>query len=263
MTAILERILHTKVQEIHEARQHRSEAELFRLIEQQPPPRNFTSKLRDTPGLAIIAEIKKASPSAGTIRPEFDVVTIARSFEQNGADAISVLTDQQYFQGSLDNLKQVRSQVQLPTLRKDFLIDPYQLLESRAAGADAVLLIAECLPGALLKQMYQRATDLGLHVLLELHDAEQLPRVLDTGAAVIGINNRDLRTFVTRLEHTLELLPLIPKDRVIVSESGISTATAAQRLFEAGVKAVLVGEALMRSPDPGAALLGLRSSMVR
>ncbi|MCS7270976.1 MAG: indole-3-glycerol phosphate synthase TrpC, partial [Gemmataceae bacterium] len=142
----------------------------------------------------------------------------------------------------------------LPVLRKDFLIDEYQLWEARAAGADAVLLIAECLPGPRLQEMYRLAQALGLHVLMELHEATELPRVLDTGAPVIGINNRNLRTFVTRLEHTLELLPSIPQDRLVVSESGIGTPADVQRLAQAGVHAILVGEALMRQTDPGVAL---------
>lgn len=257
---ILERILNVKCREIEQARVQVPEAELSRQVGRLTPPRDFTAALRSAPAGAIIAEIKKASPSAGTIRPDFDPLAIARSYERYGADAISILTDTTFFDGSLDILRQVRLQVQVPILRKDFLIDPYQLLESRAAGADAVLLIAECLPGPRLQEMYQRAADLGLHVLIELHDAEQLARVLDTGAPVIGINNRDLRTFVTRLEHTLDLLPHIPPDRIVVSESGISTPADAARLFEAGVKALLVGEALMRAPDPGVALCRLRSA---
>jgi indole-3-glycerol phosphate synthase len=202
--------------------------------------------------------VKKASPSAGVIRADFDPVAIARTYEAHGATAISVLTDVEYFQGSLKYLTDVRAAVGLPVLRKDFIIDRYQLLEARAAGADAVLLIAECLPGDRLPTLQREATSLGLHTRVELHDAEQLPRVLDCGAPVIGINNRDLRTFTTRLEHTLELLPKIPADRTVVSESGIKTHADLVKLGTAGARAVLVGESLMRAADIGAALDALR-----
>jgi indole-3-glycerol phosphate synthase len=192
------------------------------------------------------------------IRADFDPVAIARTYQQHGAAAISVLTDAEFFQGSLADLTAVKAAVGCPVLRKDFVLDRYQLLEARAAGADAVLLIAECLPGDRLAALHRQATGLGLHTLVELHDAEELPRVLDSGGPVIGINNRDLRTFRTRLEHTLELLPKIPGDRTVVSESGISSHADLVRLGAAGAKAVLVGESLMRAPDIGAALDALR-----
>ena len=163
-----------------------------------------------------------------------------------------------YFQGSLAYLTAVRRAVPVPVLRKDFVLDRYQLLEARSAGADAALLIAECLPGDRLAVLQREATEIGLHTLVELHDAEELPRVLDCGARVIGINNRDLRTFTTRLEHTLDLLAQIPADRVVVSESGIRTHVDLQRLAAAGARAVLVGESLMRAPHIGAALDELR-----
>ncbi len=204
--------------------------------------------------MQIIAEVKKASPSAGVIRADFDPAAIARIYERHGAACISVLTDRPFFQGDLRYLSLVREQVSLPLLRKDFILDRYQLLEARAAGADAALLIAEVLPGDLLAQLYRDALELGLHVLVELHDAEQLPRVLDCGASLIGINNRDLRRFETRLEQTLELVGKIPPDRCLVSESGIKTHADLQRLEAAGVKAVLVGETLMRAADIGAEL---------
>jgi indole-3-glycerol phosphate synthase len=208
--------------------------------------------------MRVIAEVKKASPSAGVIRAEFDPVAIARTYEEHEAAAISVLTDAEFFQGSLEYLTAVKQAVLCPVLRKDFILDRYQLLEARAAGADAALLIAECLPGDSLAALQRDAAALGLHTLVELHDADQLPRVLDCGAKVIGINNRDLRTFTTRLEHTLELAARIPKDRVVVSESGIRTNADLDRLYAAGVRAVLVGESLMRAPDIGAALDTLR-----
>jgi indole-3-glycerol phosphate synthase len=233
-------------------------AELERRSAAWPPVRDFAAALRQSGQIAIIAEVKKASPSAGVIRPDFDPVAIAQVYAAHGAAAISVLTDREYFQGRLEYLTAIKNVVSLPVLRKDFIIDHYQLLEARAAGADAALLIAECLPGEQLATLQQYATDLGLQTLVELHDAEQLPRVLACGATIIGINNRDLRTFVTRLDHTRELLPHIPADRLVVSESGIRTHADLVSLQAAGVQAVLVGESLMRAPDIGAALDSLR-----
>ena len=258
MPSILERIVETKWREIAAARQRHSDTDLCHRCEAFPPARDFTAAVGRRGVVNVIAEVKKASPSAGVIRRDFDPVTIGTTYAAHGAAAISVLTDQDYFQGSLAYLTAVRAAVPVPVLRKDFLLDRYQLLESRVAGADAVLLIAECLPGDRLATLQNDATALGLHTLVELHDAEELPRVLDCGATVIGINNRDLRTFQTRLEHTLDLMARIPGDRIVVSESGIRTHADLVRLGEAGVRAVLVGESLMRSPDIGAALDALR-----
>jgi indole-3-glycerol phosphate synthase len=251
---ILDRIVETKWAEIETARRAVPEAELQRRAREAPAVRDFTAAVGRPDEVRVIAEVKKASPSAGVIRPDFDPVAIARTYERHGAAAISVLTDERYFQGRLPYLTAVREAVGCPVLRKDFVLDRYQLLEARAAGADAALLIAEILPGDRLAELQREATAIGLHTLVELHDADQLLRVLDSGARVIGINNRDLRTFTTRLEHTLELLPKIPADRVVVSESGIKTAADLRRLAAAGVRAVLVGESLMRSADVGAAL---------
>ncbi|MCS6864770.1 MAG: indole-3-glycerol phosphate synthase TrpC [Gemmataceae bacterium] len=258
MPTILDRILETKQREVAAAKAMVPACELERRIADCPPVRDFPRSLRRTGQVAIIAEVKKASPSAGVIRPDFDPVAIARLYEAHGAAAISVLTDSEYFQGHLDYLTAIKSVVRLPVLRKDFIIDRYQLLEARAAGADAVLLIAECLPGEQLATLQQQATAIGLHTLVELHDAEQLPRVLACGATIIGINNRDLRTFITRLDHTRELRPHIPPDRTVVSESGIRSHADLVALQAAGVQAVLVGESLMRAPDIGAALDSLR-----
>lgn len=258
MADILTRIVDTKWGEIAAAKQAVPEAELHRRIADQSPPRGFANALRGPGKVRVIAEVKKASPSAGVIRADFDPVAIGRTYETHGAAAISVLTDEQYFQGKLDYLAAVRAAVRVPCLRKEFILDRYQLLEARAAGADAVLLIAEILPGDRLRELHADAVALGLDVLVELHDAEQLPRVLDCGAAVVGINNRDLRAFVTRLEHTLELRPRIPTGVTVVSESGIKTREDMAKLKAAGVHAVLVGESLMRSPDIGAALDALR-----
>ena len=250
---ILDTIVDRKWKEISTALAAVPALDLERRAAAKSPARDFTAALRK-PGLRVIAEIKKASPSAGVIRAEFDPVAIARTYERHGADCVSVLTDEPFFQGHLSYLTAIREAIDLPALRKEFILDRYQLLEARAAGADAVLLIAEILPGDRLTTLFDEATALGLHVLVELHDADQLPRVIDCGATLIGINNRDLRTFKTTLDHTLDLLPKVPKGRVVISESGIKTNSDMKRLEAAGVKGVLVGESLMRAPDIGLAL---------
>lgn len=255
---ILDRIVETKRAEVEAARRAVPATELERRVRDLPPVRDFTAAVGRPGEVRVIAEVKKASPSAGVIRPDFDPVAVARTYERHGAAAISVLTDERYFQGHLSYLTAVRGAVGCPVLRKDFVLDRYQLLEARAAGADAALLIAEILPGDRLAELQREAAALGLHTLVELHDADQLPRVLDCGARVVGVNNRDLRSFTTRLEHTLELMSRIPADRVVVSESGIKSAADLRRLSAAGVRAVLVGESLMRSADIGAALDALR-----
>jgi indole-3-glycerol phosphate synthase len=249
---ILDTIVERKRTEIAAAKAAVPEAELERRAASQPPPRDFTGALL-RPGMRVIAEMKKASPSAGVIRPDFDPVAIARAYERGGADCLSVLTDEHFFQGHLRYLTAAREATGLPVLRKEFV-----LVEARAAGADAVLLIAEILPGDRLKTLFDQATALGLHVLVELHDADQLPRVIACGATLIGINNRDLRTFHTTLDHTVELLPKIPAGRAVISESGIKTHADLKRLEAAGVKGVLVGESLMRAADVAAALTALR-----
>ena len=258
MPTILDRIVETKWREIATNRAVVPDAELERRVAEVPPARGFAAALRVPGEVRVIAEVKQASPSAGVIRADFDPVAIARTYERHGAACISVLTDVEYFQGSLDYLRAVRRSVGCPLLRKDFVLDRYQLLEARLAGADAALLIAEILPGERLAELHREAVALGLDVLVELHDAHELPRVLDAGATLVGINNRDLRTFTTRLEHTLDLMPCIPAGVTVVSESGIRTADDLRTLAAAGVKAVLVGESLMRSPDIGAALDRLR-----
>lgn len=258
MPTILDRIVATKWGEIEAARRVVPDRDLERRVAGLTPARDFTAAVGAVGDIRVIAEVKKASPSAGVIRPDFDPVAVATAYATHGAAAISVLTDVEYFQGSLADLTAVRAAVACPVLRKDFVLDRYQLLEARAAGADAALLIAECLPGDRLMALQREAEALGLHTLVELHDAEELPRVVACGARVIGINNRDLRTFATRLEHTLDLLPHVPPDRVVVSESGIRTPADLERLRAAGVRAVLVGESLMRSADVGAALDALR-----
>lgn len=259
MATILDRIVETKWQEIAAAKAVLPERDLESRIADRPPARDFVGSLNRPGEVRIIAEVKKASPSAGVIRADFDPVRIATAYADHGAACISVLTDEQYFQGHLDYLAAIRRAVAVPLLRKEFILDRYQLLEARAAGADAVLLIAEILPGMRLGELHFEAHQLGLHVLVELHDAEELPRVLDSGAVLVGVNNRDLRTFTTRLEHTLDLMPKMPGNVTVVSESGIKTKADLDRLAAAGVRAVLVGESLMRAPDIGAALDALRT----
>lgn len=258
MADVLERIVETKRREVAAAKDAVPEAELRRQCADLPACRGFERAVRSAAGVAVIAEVKKASPSAGVIRADFDPVTIARTYEAHGASCLSVLTDEQYFEGRLSYMTAARAAVGIPVLRKEFIIDPYQLVEARAAGADAVLLIAECLPGDDLRALHAEACELGLDVLVELHDADQLARVLGTGATLVGVNNRDLRTFTTRLDHTLDLLLQFPASVAVVSESGIRTHADLERLEAAGVRAVLVGESLMRSPDIGAALDALR-----
>jgi indole-3-glycerol phosphate synthase len=258
VSTILDKIVASKWEEIEAAKRRAPAPELERRIGKALPVRDFRAAL-DRPGaVQVLAEVKKASPSAGVLRADFDPVAIARTYAAHGAAAISVLTDEPYFQGRLAYLSAIREVVNVPLLRKDFILDRYQLLEARLAGADAILLIAEILDGPTLPRLLKEAAELGLQALVELYDAENLPRVIDSGAKVIGINNRDLRTFVTRLEHTLDLASRMPADRCLVSESGIRTHADVERLRQAGVRAVLVGESLIRAPDIGAQLDALR-----
>jgi indole-3-glycerol phosphate synthase len=257
MSTILDRIVAYKWQEIAAARARAPDAELERRVAALGPVRDFRAALERGPGVRVIAEVKKASPSAGVLRADFDPVAIARTYAQHGADCISVLTDEPSFQGHLEYLSAIREAVELPLLRKDFLVDRYQLLEARVAGADAVLLIAEVLEGDALPRLLDQAHELGLQALVEIYDRGNLRRVLDAGARLIGVNNRDLRTFQVRLEHTLELVREVPPDVCLVSESGIRGPADIARLEAAGARAVLVGEALMRAPDIGAALAAL------
>ena len=259
--SILDEIIATKRREIDDAKRARPEADVRRAAEAAPPPRNFFAALASPGPIKLIAEVKKASPSAGLIREEFNAVEIGRTYERHGASCLSVLTDEQYFAGSLENLRNVRAAVGIPCLRKDFILDKYQLYEGRAAGADAVLLIAECLDDCNLRALFNEAVTLGMSPLVELYDAANLSRVFDAGATLIGVNNRDLRTFETDLDHTLRLRERIPDECVLVAESGIRTRADVVRLEAAGVDAILVGESLMRQPDIGRAvdeLLGQR-----
>lgn len=223
------------------------------------PCRGFERALRGK-GRRIIAEVKRASPSQGMIREEFDPVQIARDYETNGAAALSVLTEERFFQGSLLDLEKIRGAVSLPLLRKDFILDGYQLLEARAFGADAALLIAALLDPSLLKELAEQARSLSLDSLVEVHTEEEMGRALKAGASLIGINNRDLRTFEVRLETTERLLPMAPPGVLVVSESGIDKPEHIKRLEALGVRAFLIGEALMRAKEPGAKLRELLSA---
>ena len=258
MSTILDQIVARKWQEIEDSQRRLPESELQRRLNEATPVRPFRSALENTSGIAVIAEVKKASPSAGVLRNDFDPVAIADIYARSGASAISVLTDVPFFQGHLSYLTAIRQAVSLPVLRKDFILDRYQLLEARVAGADAVLLIAEILAGNQLATLLKETHALGMQALVELYEKDNLPRVVDSGAGIIGINNRDLRSFVTRLEHTLELAAQVPKDRCLVSESGIRNREDVLRLQSAGVKAVLIGETFMRAPDIGTKLAEIR-----
>ncbi|HEV3054584.1 MAG TPA: indole-3-glycerol phosphate synthase TrpC [Solirubrobacteraceae bacterium] len=218
------------------------------------PPRPFREALAQPGRLSVIAEHKRRSPSAGKIREDLTLEQVVTAYERGGAAALSVLTDQPSFGGSLDDLLAARAASTLPVLRKDFIVDRYQVRESAAAGADAILLIVAALTPAELAELHAEAADAGLEVLVEVHDSAELDRALDAGAEVIGINNRDLTTLKVDIERTFELIPRIPDGKVIVSESGLRSRAELDRLAEAGVDAVLIGEALMRSSDPEAAL---------
>jgi indole-3-glycerol phosphate synthase len=258
MSDILERIVAAKRQEIERRRAQTTERQLEARLAAAPPVRDFRAALVQSPGMGIIAEVKKASPSAGVLRADFDPVTIATIYEANGAAAISVLTDEPFFQGHLSYLTAIRHAVALPVLRKDFILDRYQVVEARVAGADAVLLIAEILGAKELPAFLKDIQGLGMQALVELYDRANLPRVLDAGARIVGVNNRDLRTFVTSLDHTLDLVHDIPPGCCLVSESGIGTRADMVRLEQAGVRAVLIGETFMRAPDIGQKLRELR-----
>jgi indole-3-glycerol phosphate synthase len=251
---ILEKIVATKRQEIQRAKAALPLEELGARLMDAPAVRDFFAPLAAPGPIKLIAELKKASPSNGVIRPDFDPVAIARIYEAHGASCLSVLTDETYFQGSLEYLRQVRQAVSIPVLRKDFVLDTYQLVEARVAGADAVLLIAECLDDCNLRKLHNEALELGLTPLVEFYEPANLERVLAAGAQLIGVNNRDLRTFEVDLGHTIRLRERVPLDCVLVGESGIYTRFDVLRLQAAGVDAMLVGESLMREPDIGSAV---------
>jgi len=260
MNDILAKILAVKAEEVATARQLRSESELLREARARRDVRGFAQAIEDKiaagqPG--VIAEIKKASPSKGVIREHFVPAEIAASYAAHGAACLSVLTDVQFFQGSYDHLRQARAACTLPVLRKDFIIDPYQIAHARALGADCILLIAAALAPSGLRELEACAMELGMDVLVEVHDAAELDIALTLKTPLLGINNRNLRTFETRLETTLELLDRIPEDKRVITESGIMTADHVRMMRGHGVDAFLVGETFMRAPDPGQALAQL------
>jgi indole-3-glycerol phosphate synthase len=252
--SILECILAAKRAEVAAAKRRTPAVKL----DAAPPVRDFVAALRARRP-AVIAEIKRASPSRGLLRENFDPAAIARSYERGGAACMSVLTDREFFQGAPEHLSAARAACALPVLRKDFLIDPYQVVEARALGADCVLLIVACLADAEMRELEALAHRLGMAVLVEVHDAGELERALTLGTPLIGINNRNLRSFETRLETTLDLLPRIPGDRLVITESGILSRADVRRMRDHKVHAFLVGEAFMRADDPGAELKKLFS----
>ena len=257
---ILQRILTTKQQEITQRSAKLSLAELKEQSAQASPCRGFLQAMQHKLAAgqaAVIAEIKKASPSKGIIRADFDPPSIAQSYAQAGATCLSVLTDADYFQGHENYLKAARAACDLPVIRKDFIIHPYQVYEARAIGADCILLIVSALNDQQLQELYALATELGMDVLIEVHDRAELMRTLALNAPLIGINNRNLRTFATSLNTTLDLLDTVPSTSVLVTESGIHTQADVQLMRAHQVNAFLVGEAFMRAPDPGAALAKL------
>ena len=254
---ILNRILARKQQEIEERQLGVPLESLQQEVADASPPRGFVAALKGRVGLgeaAVIAEIKKASPSKGVIREDFDVVAIARSYAAGGASCLSVLTDRDFFQGHEDFLVAARSACELPVIRKDFIMDPYQIVESRSLGADCILLIVAALDDEILADLHKEAQALGMDVLVEVHDRDELERALKLDLELIGINNRDLRTFDTSLDTTIDLLELVPGDCLVVTESGIHTRDDIALMREHDVHAFLVGEAFMRVPDPGQGL---------
>jgi indole-3-glycerol phosphate synthase len=246
---ILDEIVIAKRGEIAAAQLRCPREQMELRVESAPPARSFRDALTSGGRIHLIAEVKRASPTAGVIRNDYDPVAISYAYQQHGASCVSVVTDTRFFRGHLADLAQVREVVTIPLLRKDFIISDYQVLEARSTGADAILLIAEVLDDATLKHLQDQARRLGMSVLVEFHDERNLPRILASGADFVGINNRDLRTFCTDIEHTLRLRDRFPPEILLVSESGIHTRRDVERLQAAGISAILVGEALMRARD--------------
>ena len=253
-SSFLEKILAHKQQEVAQRRARLPEIELRSRCRDAAPPRNFAQALCVDKRLAVIAEIKKASPSAGVLRPSFDPRQIAQAYAEAGAEAISVLTDEEFFQGSLQYLQSVRSFVEVPLLRKDFIVSPYQIHEARAFGADAVLLIVAALARDELRRLLELTHELGMHALVEVHEARELEQALEVDAKLIGLNNRSLKTFQIDLRVTEQLSAQVGDGITLVAESGLRTAADVQRMKAAGVHALLVGTHFMQAHDPGEAL---------
>ncbi len=251
MTDVLTKILAQKQIDIAQARARRPLVELEAALPDAPPVRDFCEALTAADGMGLIAEVKQASPSAGLIRPEFNPEQIADLYASRGAHCLSVLTDETFFRGHLDYLTSIRQRVDPPLLRKDFLLDRYQVLEARVAGADCILLIAECLDDCRLRDLYFYASELGMESLIEIYEPDNLDRVLALEPSLLGVNNRNLRTFETDLQHSLDLVRQVPQDCLFVSESGIRTREDVLRLQAAGVRAMLIGATLMRADDIG------------
>ena len=254
MADILQRIMAVKAEEVASARVRLPLAEVKAAARDVAPARNFAAAMRkriEARQAAVIAEIKKASPSKGVLRESFDPAAIAIAYERHGATCLSVLTDQQFFQGNLEYLKAARASCRLPVLRKDFMMDPYQIYEARAAGADCILLIVAALSPVQLRELEEVAIEAGLSVLVEVHDGVELDIALQLKTPLVGINNRNLRTFDTTLDTTLQLLGRVPPGRLVITESGILTPGDVQKMRENQVYGYLVGEAFMRAPDPG------------
>lgn len=261
MSDILNKILDVKADEVAAAKKYRSLISLRDEVEADKDARNnlrgFEASLRAkiaAGGAGVIAEVKKASPSKGVLRPDFKPANIAESYAKHGAACLSVLTDVQFFQGAPEYLKQARSACDLPVLRKDFIVDPYQVFEARSWGADCILLIVAALDHGLMAELEACAHELGMNVLVEVHNADELTAALRLKTALLGINNRNLRTFETSLQTTIDLLPRIPSDKLVITESGILAQDDVKKMRDADVHAFLVGEAFMRAPDPGVEL---------
>jgi len=252
MSDTLARIVDDKRRHVAAARERRPQGDVERAARAMDPPRGFAKALKAAIAAGrygLIAEIKKASPSKGLIRPDFDLPSLARAYERGGAACLSVLTDEPYFQGKDEFLTQARSSTKLPALRKDFMIDPYQVFEARALGADCILLIMACLDDQLAAELARLAHLCGMDVLVEVHDGDELDRALDIDSDLVGVNNRNLKTLVVDLAVTEQLAPKVPKDRVLVAESGLGTPADLARMAKVGASAFLIGESFMRKPD--------------
>lgn len=266
MSNVLDKIVATKQAEVAAGQQQFSVADFKAQIEQQEPPRGFVAAIENTiknNQSAVIAEVKKASPSKGIIRADFDPVQIAKSYRQGGATCLSVLTDVEYFKGSADYLKQVKTTVNLPILRKDFMIDEWQIYQSRAMGADCILLIVACLDDDKLQALFALAKQLGMDVLVEVHDQTEMRRALQTEAKLIGINNRNLKTFETSLTTSQRLRTMVDDSRILVSESGIHSSADIDFLHQQQIHTFLIGESLMRHAEPGEQLVKLLNGKVQ